>query len=280
MRQRRNSRYTSAGTRLLLCCAVLGPLPACESNGSDTAFDAGLGKLRAALSLSPPDNHTGRPAPPPASMQLSIAASGLEGLDILAFSGCAVQRNIVRRDTPLGRMAKPSQQLLLALEYLHLAPPCIRRLRGSDDALADRMRDAWQQQQAQLPALIFNATLGGDEYRVLWQEAPVQGDYPRVDLCETTSALHAIEAAVRRWLDGDYRAQHRDFELWLAAVAGGTGGKLLHPVTALEAQLDAVLPPSYKRWRDDRNQRVSTLADTPSREPQQRELVPPSCAKP
>jgi hypothetical protein len=204
----------------------MGAAQGCQPSGSDPAFDRYLGALGATLSLNPPGSQRGRvmPPPPPASMQLGIPDNGLERFDILALRGCAVQRNIIRRDTHLGRKAKPSQQLLLALEYLRLAPPCIRRLRGRDEALAEQMRDAWLQQRAQLPALIFNATLGGAEFAAFWRAAPVQGGYPRVDARDTAAALAAIEALAQRWLRGDYSAQDREFELWLAAVAGGTGG--------------------------------------------------------
>lgn len=226
MRQRHDSSRWAAATRLLFCAVMVGFIQGCQPSESDPVFEKYLGTLASALSLNPPARARGRvtPPPPPASMQLGIPVNALERLDILALRGCAVKRNIIRRDTNLGRKAKPSQQLLLALEYLHLAPPCIRRLRGRDDALAEQMHDAWRQQRARLPALIFNATLGGAEFAAFWNTAPAKGGYPRVNARDTTAALSAIEAATLRWLRGDYRARGRDLELWLAAIAGGTGG--------------------------------------------------------
>lgn len=226
MRQRHHSRRTTGVARLLLCGALLGLAQGCQPSGPDPAFDKYLGTVAAALSLKPPASQSGRVMPPPlpGSMQLGIPGSGLERIELLSLRGCTVQGNVIRRDTGLGRTAKPSQQLLLALEYLRVAPACIRRLRGRDAALADRLRSAWQQQQAQLPALIFNATLGGDEFGAFWRAVPARGGYPRVSARETTAALIAIEALAHRWLQGDYRANDRDFELWLAAVAGGSGG--------------------------------------------------------
>jgi hypothetical protein len=233
MRQWRNSRCTSTGARLLLHCALLGVLPACHPSGPDPPFDRYLHALGTALALRAPGGQTGRviPPPPPATMQVSIVADGLAGIDIVTLSGCAAQRTIIRQDTSLGRAAKPSQQLLLALEYLRAAPPCIQQLRDRDDALADRLHNAWLQRQAQLPALIFNATLGGDEFAAFWRARPAPGAFPRVDARETSAALYAIEPLVRRWLRGDYRAHDRDFELWLAAVAGGDGGTLLETLS-------------------------------------------------
>jgi hypothetical protein len=331
MRQRHHSRRTNGAAWPLLCGLLLGLAQGCQPSGLDPAFDRYLGTLAAALSLKPPASQSGRVMPPPSagSMQLGIAGSGLERIDIMTLRGCAVQGNVIRRDTSLGRAAKPSQQLLLALEYLRLAPPCIRYLQGRDTALAEQLRSAWQQQQAQLPALIFNATLGGDEFGAFWRVVPARGGYPRVSARETTAALKSIEALAHRWLQGDYRVKDRDFELWLAAVAGGTGGaqwqtlarrgdalaaadrmlqrrampamrcgnlargkrnsqpliqlrtafednvlpaysrsltryrELQQPIAALETQLDAVVPPLYRRWMDERNQNLDTLIVAP-----------------
>lgn len=220
---------------------MVGFIQGCQPSESDPVFEKYLGTLASALSLNPPARARGRvtPPPPPASMQLGVPGNALERLDILALRGCAVKRNIIRRDTNLGRKAKPSQQLLLALEYLQLAPPCIRRLRGRDDALARQMHDAWREQRAQLPALIFNATLGGAEFAAFWRAAPTKGGYPRVDAHDTMAALSAIEAVTLRWLRGDYRARGRDLELWLAAVAGGTGGAQWETLTRRAGALAA-----------------------------------------
>lgn len=233
MQQRRSYRRTARGAQLLLCCAILGVLPACQPGSPDPPFDSYLHALSAALSHQPPGSPESRTLPPPTAdaLRLDTAATGLEQVDILMLSGCAVQRNINRRDTTLGRSAKPSQQLVLALEYLRLAQPCIAQLRGRNDALAELLHDAWQKLQAQLPALIFNATLGSDEFRAFWRAVPAPGEYPRTSAADAAAALHAINAQVGRWLAGDYRTRDRDFELWLAAVAGGGGGALWEALT-------------------------------------------------
>jgi len=118
------------------------------------------------------------------------------------------------------------------LEYLRLAPPCISHLRDRNDAaLAETLEQAWQLGQQQLPALIFNATLGSDEYRAFWLTTPAPGAYPRVDPDVAVSALGTINHHVRRWLEGNYQAQHRDVELLLSEVAGGDGGALLQALS-------------------------------------------------
>lgn len=163
---------------------------------------------------------------------LEIASSGIDGLDMLQVSGCAVQANISKRQTNLGQSAKSSQRLILELEYLRLAPECIDRLRASGDYdLSAQLQQARHDKQAQLPALIFNATLGSNEYRSFWLTTRAAGGYPRVSAELAGSALHAINDQVHRWLNGNYDVNNRDFELMLSDVAGGNAGTQLQDWT-------------------------------------------------
>jgi hypothetical protein len=230
MRLWRNTRRIPSPGRRLLCCAVLALLPGCQPSGPDAPFTIYLAGLGAVLSVATPDlNPTTVPSPPRSGeLLLDMPPSSLDGLDFLALSGCAVQATVVKRNSSLGRQAKPSQRLMLELEYLRLAPPCITRLRGSNkNALADILEEAWRLRREQLPALIFNATLGSDEYRAFWLAAPAPGQFPRVSRAVATAALDAINNQTSRWLGGDYEAQNRDFEILLSEVAGGDGGALL-----------------------------------------------------
>ena len=234
MRHWRSSRCTSGSAPRLLVYMALAALLACQPRGPDASLETYLSMLGATLSVAPADSQFTRASPPPLveSVTLDIPTSHLDGLDFLALSGCSVQATISKRDTSLGRKAKASQRLLLALEYLRLAPLCINRLHDNDnEALADLLQDAWQQQKDQLPALIFNATLGSDEYRAFWLGVPAPGDYPRSRPGAAAAALRTIDHQTLRWLDGDYQAQNRDLELLLSEVAGGNGGALLRALS-------------------------------------------------
>jgi hypothetical protein len=237
-----DARLTARPIARFLCCAVLALSTACQPHGSNAAFSNYLSKLSSDLTTTAPAVQPGiELTPPPATaLQLDIPASPVDSLDLLLLSGCAVQANIAKRQTSLGRLAKPSQRLLLELEYLRLAPACISRLRtgntggnlvgnisGNNPVIADVLEAAWQEKRAQLPALIFNATLGGDEYRAFWLAIPAPGDYPRSSPAAVAAAMGAINDQTRRWLSGDYGAHNRNFELLLSEVAGGDGGARL-----------------------------------------------------
>lgn len=331
MRQRQNAPLTPGRITKYLCCLAFILLQACQPDAPDSPFKRYLNQFDLALSVAPPvvQSTPIPPAPEARELQLIIPPSNIDRLDILQLSGCAVQANIGKRQTSLGRFAKPSQRLFLELEYLRLAPDCISRLRDSNNALlAAVLEEAWQQKQLQLPSFIFNATLGSDEYRSFWLAIPSLEDYPRTGTNVMTTALNAITDQARRWLEGDYRAHNRDIELLLSEVAGGDGGarlqgwsrqmdwleaanlmieegltvgalcrqhkpepaairrttmtryyfidviqpltarsqldylKVMAPVTALEMQLSDTLPPVYRDWAANRDQRTTTLSMT------------------
>lgn len=217
------------------------------------AFENYLDRLGRALRVARPQlSATALPRPPrTGKLQLDIAGGSLDTLDFMALSGCAVQVTIGKRNNSLGRMARPSQRLLLELEYLRLAPACITYLRTHHkDTLANTLEQSWQRKHHQLPALVFNATLGGEEYRAFWLPTPAPGHYPAVSSSVSVAALAAINQQARRWLAGDYQADNRGFEVLLSEVAGGGGGVLLQSLARQEhwlALADGMLDNSMTR---------------------------------
>jgi hypothetical protein len=178
--------------------------------------------------------------PRSARLQLTVPADSLAALDFLALRGCALQTTVAKRNTSLGRLAAPSQRLLLELEFLRQAPPCIDYLRARDDnTLADALAALMLNKVEQLPARIYNATLASEEFRALWQIPAVLGDYPTQTSSAPITALESISAQARRWLSGDYRADETAFELQLSEVARADAGSLLLALARQRAGLAA-----------------------------------------
>jgi len=228
--------------RLLAHCIALCLLVGCEPQGREAQYKRYLARLGHTLSVDIPVIQPPTLPGPPGTDQLhlDIPASSLDSLDFLTLSGCAVQVTIGKRSSSLGRLARDSQRLLLALEYLRLAPRCITYQRDQDaTALSDTLEQAWQLQWRQLPALIFNATLGGTEYRALWYTPAYASEenYPGASSSQVIFALQAINGHARRWLSGDYRADNRAFEILLSEVAAGDGGTLLQALASQDAWL-------------------------------------------
>lgn len=155
--------------------------------------------------------------------------------------GCALQQTIARRNSSLGRVAPPSQRLLLELEFLEHAPPCIalQRERNNQD-LAGLLQRAYRQKQEQLPARVFNATLASAEYRDFWRAPTALGAYPEDTSSTIITALEEINRDVRRWLGSDYGADGERFEFALGAVSTGDGGELLSALRLQAVSLAAL----------------------------------------
>jgi hypothetical protein len=225
---RRGAAGATGATVLLLCLALLA---GCAERGPQARFDDYLQRLARALEVEPAATDEAAAMPvPPRSTQLQVThdRDRIDGLDFLALSDCALQVTVGKRNSSLGRLARPSQRLLLELEFLRLAPPCITTLRSRErEELARLIEDAAARKRQQLPARIFNATLGSEEYRALCQAPHRLGDYPAQTSSIVPHALAAITADTQRWLAGDYRADGRALELALGDVARGDGGALL-----------------------------------------------------
>ncbi|MEM1112976.1 MAG: DUF3080 family protein [Pseudomonadota bacterium] len=217
--------------RWLLASSLLCLLVACSGEGPAQRLDNYLTRLARTIDQTTPDPEAFAlsRSPRSAALQIALPGSSLDALDFLALSGCKVQTTIGKRNSSLGRFARPSQRLLLELEYLRLAPECITLQRGKGEReLADQLQSAWDLKRKQLPALIYNATLGSEEYRDFWR--------PGSDTATSSSvitALEAIHADASRWLAGNFEADNLTFELQLSEVRKGDGGRL---VAALAAQ--------------------------------------------
>jgi Protein of unknown function (DUF3080) len=225
---------------LLLGCALLALLPGCAEEGPDAKFENYLNRLGRTLAVAParvvPRAAPVRPSP--GSIRIDAPASKLDTLDFLALSGCDIQVTIGKRNSSLGRMARASQRLLLDLEYLRLAPACSAYLREQgENMLADTLDQAWELKRRHLPAMIFNATLGSEEYRKFWKRPALPGNYPANTGSAVITALGAINNHARRWLTGDFLANNREFETLLGEVARGDGGALLQALAGQAAWL-------------------------------------------
>ncbi len=172
------------------------------------------------------------------ALQIPTTRSALDGMDFLRLRGCALQATVARRNSTLGRIAPPSQRLLLELSFLHEAPPCIDKLRDDgEDELATVLEVAQKQKKSQLPALIFNATLGTREFRDFWRGGEHLGNYPEQTSSLVVTALEYVVESSRRWLGGDYTADASEFELALSDISRGDGGELLQALGRQEAWL-------------------------------------------
>lgn len=221
----------------------LALLAGCAEKSPDTPFEVYLDRLGRTLDVKveSPATHRAIPrSPRPGKLRLEIPTDKLGTLDFMDLRGCELQVTIGKTNSSLGRLARDSQKLLLALEYLQLAPTCIATLQANGDLeLANKLRQAQAQKMAVLPALVFNATLASEEFQALWRPTPVTSDYPANTSSAVISALSSISESANRWLSGNHEADNLEFELLLSEVSRGDAGQLWRALAHQGQWLDA-----------------------------------------
>ena len=168
--------------------------------------------------------------PRPEQLQIALADLSVDGLDFLSLSGCALQITVGKRNSSLGKLAPPSQRLLLELEFLRLAPDCIAQLQveSGNEALISALEEATALKRRQLPARIFNAVLAGPEWHAFWQVQSISEDYPSGNTSsDLLTTIEALNVSVQRWLNGNYEADGMLFEARLNQLRAGDGGTLI-----------------------------------------------------
>lgn len=214
-----------------------------SAQGPDQLKDYGQ-RLSRTLDTEVPD-HDGILIPPRLQdaevAPLEIPSSQLNLLDFLALSDCALQVNIGRRNSSLGRNAGPSQRLLLDLEFLKLAPACIKTLEiNPDTQLVTALKTALAIKTQYLPHRIFNAVLAGPEYREFWQLPLGLGNYPNAVGGDILDTLQWFQYATTQWLSGNFQFQTDQLEQRLYQLRAGDGGALLLAAVAQARALQQI----------------------------------------
>jgi len=195
----------------------------------------------------------------PGNLHIALPPDKLDSVDFFALRGCALQATVGKFHSSLGRHASDAQRLLLNLEYLRLAPPCIAQQKVQGEVmLAQDLEKIHKVKRQQLAASIFNATLAGESFQQLWRP-PGQKNDPSSGQQLAVSAMLAIHILVTQWLSGDYRASNIGFEIHLSEVATGDtftpgpqAGALRRVTGQLEQQLSPSLPHRYRKWKSER----------------------------
>lgn len=223
---------------LVLAACLLG------CSGSDGPVDDYLTRLGRSLdrTIEPAIDRL-PPLPRARDMQIDLLPGSIDLLDLLALRGCELTITIGKSNSSLGKVATDSQRLLLELEFLALAPACIDSLDPAQEGeLINALSEALVSKRKQLPARIWNATLGGPEFRSFWKRPNRLGNYPGDTGGQVPTALARLAELSNQWLEGDYQAGSEELELLLADVRRGDGGALLASLDLQRAGLAAAEP--------------------------------------
>jgi hypothetical protein len=159
---------------------------------------------------------------------MNSTRESIDILDLWSIRECALHVVVAQRNSSLGRVARPSTRMFYELDFLRLTPACIEHLsQTGKKELAVTLGEVQSRKQADLPAMIWQGVLGGEEYRGYWKVPQKLGDYPgAATTYAADQALEALTGDVRRWLGGDYQFDSAFVEANLQALRAGDGGAL------------------------------------------------------
>ncbi|MGB5326352.1 MAG: DUF3080 family protein [Pseudomonadales bacterium] len=244
-------------------------LVACQPNMLESGWRDYLSRIATALHTDLPVVEAPAAVAMPRVRELQLAnnttqRSSIGILEFLALDDCKLKQVIAARNSPLGKLAPGSQQLVYELRFLQHAPACIDVLqREARNELAAALAIEFEQKQAKLPVYLWRATLGGPEFRELWQVPAALGDYPASVGDELVSALQQVQAMAEQWLAGNYAVDMVRFETLLGTIRRGDAGRLHRALAAQAGVLriaDTIITHTAEQRADLCNQQRVTAA--------------------
>ena len=100
-------------------------------------------------------------------LQVSFQSHSIDLLEFLTLKDCELQKIVAERNSSLGRLALPSQQLVSELRFLKTGATCLSILK--DETFADELTAVLLEKQEELAGRIWQATLAGPEFRAFWR---------------------------------------------------------------------------------------------------------------
>lgn len=226
-------------------------LSACSGEPGTRKLETYHARLSNVLDFSP-SALSGSIKPPafprPASLRFEAPREELNLLDFLSLYGCELQLVVANQNAALGRVARPSQRLLLHLQFLDSAPACLVQLKeqGKSD-LFGQLEMVFESKKHQLPAVMWQALLGAEEARAFWKKPVHLKDYPENTGREPVDAIAGLSRLVKEWQAGRYDYGWKELEGYLDALRKGDGGALLKSWALIAAHMQAVHT-DVKEW--------------------------------
>lgn len=193
------------------------------------------------------------PYPALKTLRLPVSEARISLLDFLQLSRCELQRLVGERNSSLGKLMAPSQQLYYDLRFLALGEQCLITLQQhSDDVeLMAILKQSLHSKRSELRRRLWNATFASPEFKQLFTPAlPYLLDFHRspakllTDLQtlyqhgQTVVDLQGGKLEPGRAL-GDFHLS--DFERALGTVGGERYlGRLLRSQTVTAQRLTAI----------------------------------------
>jgi hypothetical protein len=238
--QLRSKKRVSRTRTLLSLILIL--LTGCSGGSAlDQNLDDYLQRLARSLEQTPRISEAAAMPnlPRPRALQIPLAAASLNLLEFVELSQCELHRVIAARNSSLGKLAVPSQDLLQQLDFLKHVDSCLALIAEDNPELADKLRSAAADKRQALPIYLWRAILGGTEFRAFWSRDKSDTDYPKNADSRTDFALTRLNQITQDILQGNYDIDAIEFHEALAVLRNGEGGALLHGWSRTQLVMDS-----------------------------------------
>lgn len=166
-------------------------------------------------------------------------------LEFLSLYGCELQGVIAEKNSPLGRLAQPSQALLRELDFIRAAPACLAMLESEGKAeLKAQLEQAVQQKRELFLGQLWRVVLRETEARSFWRAQAQANDYPAEVSEQIPLALGQLEqlaadfSAPELTLE-DSLLDSSQLESWLFQLNQGDGGQLYRALMHYQLGIEA-----------------------------------------
>lgn len=233
--------YISASTSDLLLLALIAlTLSGCARSGPEGDLDEYVQKLERVLEqgVHPLSGREVPKLPDGRELRREFDSGAIDIVEFLQIDRCELQQLVAERNSSLGKLAGPSQRLVYEVNFLGAGVACLDAIGEDYPELADALAEVLASKRERLPALIWQGTLGGEEFRRFWrfgnQSLPQRFDSDGSLLL----ALGNLTSDVERWLAGDYRIESARLESQLETIGRGNGGVQIRAWMLLANKLD------------------------------------------
>ena len=186
--------------------------------------------------------------------RLPLVASSVTLLDFLKLQSCSLAQTLGYKNSQLGKVASPSQQMHLERDILIHLPDCITQIKDAQPELADTLQQALQLKQQQRMKVWWNAWFSDVEWQHYrsgsGQTIEQGGDEPG----HLSAGLVALDYAIEQghgWQQQNYAydSQRMELELQqlLLAESLGRWRNSLNKLTAMLNQAAQLLEQTQAR---------------------------------
>lgn len=164
-----------------------------------------------------------------------------ENIDILEFlriGRCELQQLVAERNSNLGRLAEPSQRLVYELNFIRFGNACLEAITADYPELATDLAAILDRKRESLPVAIWQATLGGDEFRAFWKTSSASLPATFESDSALLLALAQLTDDIRGWMSGATSIDSSRLESQLDSIRRGNAGVLMRAWATIDNRLE------------------------------------------